>query len=230
MRELTGPGPSGKKEYEMAVRVSGKHMDVGEAFRTRIEERMNEAVDKYFDGNFSASSVVAKDGSRFSCDCVIHLDTGVVFQAQGQAHDPEASFMEAAEKLEKRLRRYKRRLKDHHANGGGHKALAYQVMEAIPEEVEEIPEDYAPAIIAETTLKVGTLSVAGAVMELDRILLLFFISERFHLLPAERLPEAGGHGGGHGVGCLGFTVQRLLCLRVASHLECDRPLRQAPRG
>jgi len=163
-----GPGASGKKEYEMAVRVSGKHMDVGEAFRTRIEERMNEAVDKYFDGNFSASSVVAKDGSRFSCDCVIHLDTGVVFQAQGQAHDPEASFMEAAEKLEKRLRRYKRRLKDHHANGGGHKALAYQVMEAIPEEVEEIPEDYAPAIIAETTLKVGTLSVAGAVMELDR--------------------------------------------------------------
>ncbi|RFC63114.1 ribosome-associated translation inhibitor RaiA [Fulvimarina endophytica] len=151
----------------MTIRVSGKHMEVGEAFRTRIEERLGEAVDKYFDGNFSASAVVTKAGNRFSCDCVIHLDTGVVFQAQGEAHDPEASFAEAGEKIEKRLRRYKRRLKDHHANGN-HKTLAYQIMEAIPEETEEVPEDYAPVIVAETTLNIGTHSVAGAVMELDR--------------------------------------------------------------
>ncbi|WP_040488795.1 ribosome hibernation-promoting factor, HPF/YfiA family [Fulvimarina pelagi] len=151
----------------MAIRVSGKHMEVGEAFRTRIEDRLSEAVNKYFDGNFSATVVVAKDGSRYSCDCVIHLDTGVVFQAQAQTHDPESSFIEASEKFDKRLRRYKRRLKDHNVNGG-HKTLAYQIMEAIPEETEELPENYAPAIIAETTLNIGTRSVADAVMELDR--------------------------------------------------------------
>ncbi|MCB8839614.1 ribosome hibernation-promoting factor, HPF/YfiA family [Aurantimonas sp. VKM B-3413] len=150
----------------MSLRVSGKHMDVGEAFRTRIEERLGEAVDKYFDGNFSGTVVVSKDGPRYATDCTVHLDTGVVFQAAGEAHDPEASFGDAAERIEKRLRRYKRRLKNHQSDA--RRDMAYSIMAAIPEEAEEVPEDYAPAIIAETTLKVGTLSVAGAVMELDR--------------------------------------------------------------
>ncbi|EAS49047.1 putative sigma54 modulation protein [Aurantimonas manganoxydans SI85-9A1] len=152
----------------MTLRISGKHMDIGDAFRTRIGDRLNEAVDKYFDGNFSGTVVVSKNGSRFSTDCVVHLDTGVVFQAAGQAHEPDVSFAEAAERIEKRLRRYKRRLKDHKASSSEHRDMAYSVMAAIPEEEEELPEDFAPAIIAETTLKVGTLSVAGAVMELDR--------------------------------------------------------------
>lgn len=143
-------------------------MDIGDAFRTRIGDRLNEAVDKYFDGNFSGTVVVSKNGSRFSTDCVVHLDTGVVFQAAGQAHEPDVSFAEAAERIEKRLRRYKRRLKDHKASSTEHRDMAYSVMAAIPEEEEELPEDFSPAIIAETTLKVGTLSVAGAVMELDR--------------------------------------------------------------
>ncbi len=152
----------------MSLRVSGRHMDVGEAFRTRIEERLNEQVAKYFDGNFSGTVVLSKESSRFSTDCTLHLDTGVVFQAAGMAHDPEASFAEAAERIEKRLRRYKRRLKDHKANGAATREVAYTVMEAIPDEADEVPEDYAPAIVAETTLSVGTFSVAGAVMELDR--------------------------------------------------------------
>ena len=152
----------------MTLRISGKHMDIGDAFRTRIGDRLNEAVDKYFDGNFSGTVVVSKNGSRFSSDCVVHLDTGVVFQAAGQAHEPDVSFAEAAERIEKRLRRYKRRLKDHKASSTEHRDMASSVMAAIPEEEEELPEDFSPAIIAETTLKVGTLSVAGAVMELDR--------------------------------------------------------------
>ncbi|HEU01246.1 MAG TPA: ribosome-associated translation inhibitor RaiA, partial [Aurantimonas coralicida] len=121
----------------MSLRVSGKHMDVGEAFRTRIEERLSEAVDKYFDGNFSGTVVISKNAARYSSDCTLHLDTGVVFQAAGEAHDPESSFADAAERIEKRLRRYKRRLKDHrpHVNG---RDMAYSVMAAIPDEEEEI--------------------------------------------------------------------------------------------
>ncbi len=155
----------------MSLRVSGKHMDVGEAFRTRIDERLNEAVAKYFDGNFSGTVVVSKEGPRFATDCKLHLDTGVVFQAAGEAHDPEASFADAAERIEKRLRRYKRRLKDHHAAASGaarEEMAAYAVVEAIPDDEDEVPADYAPTIVAETSLSVRTLSVAGAVMELDR--------------------------------------------------------------
>lgn len=157
----------------MTVRVSGKHMDVGEAFRSRIEDRFDATVGKYYDGNFSGTVVISKEGARYASDCMLHLDTGVVFQAAGQAHDPEASFADAAERIEKRLRRYKRRLKDHYAGSNGQpRDVAYTVM-AAPVSAEddddhEVPEDYAPAIIAETSLPVGTMSVASAVMELDR--------------------------------------------------------------
>ncbi|MBC8130420.1 MAG: ribosome-associated translation inhibitor RaiA [Rhizobiaceae bacterium] len=156
----------------MSVRVSGKHMDVGEAFRTKITQRLDQSVGKYYDGNFSGTVVVSKDGARFSTDCMLHLDTGVVFQAAGSAHEPETSFAEAAERIEKRLRRYKRRLKDHHAgSNGSQRDVAYTVMAAPSpdeDEMEELAEDYAPAIVAETSLTVGTMSVAHAVMELDR--------------------------------------------------------------
>ncbi|SKA03073.1 ribosome hibernation-promoting factor, HPF/YfiA family [Consotaella salsifontis] len=153
----------------MSLRVSGKHMDVGEAFRTRIEERLGDSVAKYFDGNFSGTVVMSKNGARYSADCTVHLDTGVVFQANGGAHDPQPAFEEAAERIEKRLRRYKRRLKDYRAGDDATKSdIALTVMEAIPEETEDLPENYAPAIVAETSLPLSTLSVAGAVMELDR--------------------------------------------------------------
>ncbi|GGE21664.1 hypothetical protein GCM10011390_46280 [Aureimonas endophytica] len=155
----------------MSVRVSGKHMDVGEAFRSRIEDRLDQFVKKYYDGNYSGTVVVSKDAARFCADCTLHLDSGVIFQATGEAHDPEASFADASERIEKRLRRYKRRLKDHHAAGQAQaRDVAYAVVAAPSDAAddEEIPQDYAPAIIAETSLKVGTMSVAGAVMELDR--------------------------------------------------------------
>lgn len=156
----------------MSVRISGRHMDVGEAFRSRIADRLDQAVAKYYDGNFSGTVVVSKENTRFSADCMLHLDTGVVFQAKGEAHDPEASFTEAAERIEKRLRRYKRRLKDHYHGNAQPRDIAYTVMAAPLAdeggEEEEVPVDYAPAIIAETSLKIGTMSVAGAVMELDR--------------------------------------------------------------
>lgn len=152
----------------MSLRVSGKHMDVGEAFRSKIEDRLNDSVAKYFDGNFSGTVVMSKSGSRYAADCTLHLDTGVVFQATGEGHDPQISFEEASERIDKRLRRYKRRLKDHHLGVNGDRDVAYTVMAPIGDEAEEVPEDFAPAIIAETSLTLLTMSVAGAVMELDR--------------------------------------------------------------
>ncbi|WP_062014695.1 ribosome hibernation-promoting factor, HPF/YfiA family [Aureimonas sp. AU4] len=153
----------------MALRVSGRHMDIGDAFRTRIEDRVTEQVAKYFDGNYSGTVVVSKEAQRYSADLSIHLDSGVYFQAAGESHDPESSFVEACERIEKRLRRYKRRLKDHKAGlTNASREVAYTVISPVPEEGEEVPEDFAPAVIAETSMIVGTMSVANAVMELDR--------------------------------------------------------------
>lgn len=153
----------------MSVRVSGKHMEIGDAFRQRIEDQIAEAVTKYFDGGYSSQVIVEKSGSRFTADCRVHLDTGTTLQANGEANDPLASFQAAAERIEKRLRRYKRKLRDHHA-GNGHDAfaeVAYTVMDSVPEEAEELPEDYAPTVVAESTKKLRTMSVASAVMALD---------------------------------------------------------------
>ena len=154
----------------MSLRVSGKHMEVGEAFKTRIEDRIDEALSKYFDNRASGHVTVEKSGSRFTTDCVLHLDSGVVLQASGEAQEPDASFNAAAERIEKRLRRYKRRLKSHHSDAAASRdeEYAYRVLEALPEDDEEdLPDDYAPAIVAETRMQLATLPVASAVLQLD---------------------------------------------------------------
>lgn len=154
----------------MSLRVSGKHMEIGDAFRTRIEDRIDEAIDKYFGGRASGHVVVEKSRSRFTTDCTLHLDSGTVLQATGEAQDPQASFDAAAERIEKRLRRYKRRLKSHHANGAATRVeeYAYRVLEALPQdEDEELPDDYAPLVIAETKMSLSTMPVSSAVLQLE---------------------------------------------------------------
>ncbi|MCR4267349.1 ribosome hibernation-promoting factor, HPF/YfiA family [Nitratireductor sp. ZSWI3] len=152
----------------MSLRISGKHMDIGDAFRSRIEERIGEAVDKYFDGGFGGRVTVEKSGSRFSADCMVHLDTGMVLQGTGQAQDPQIAFEAAADRIEKRLRRYKRRLKSHSpAQGADATDIAYRVMAPVADEDDEVPEDYAPTVVAESKLPLQTMSVASAVIELD---------------------------------------------------------------
>lgn len=153
----------------MNLRISGKQMDIGDAFRARIESRIGEAIEKYFDGGFSGKVTVEKSGSRFGADCVIHLDSGMALQAAGQAQDPQGAFDAAAERIEKRLRRYKRRLKSHAPAGTAVETidLAYRVMAPVAAEDEEVAEDYAPTVVAESTLALKAMTVADAVIELD---------------------------------------------------------------
>ena len=152
----------------MSLRISGKHMDIGDAFRSRIEERIGEAVDKYFDGGFGGRVTVEKSGSRFSADCMVHLDTGMVLQGTGQAQDPQQAFEAAAERVEKRLRRNKRRLKSHNISQTiDPMDIAYRVMAPVADEEDEVPEDYAPTVVAESKMPLQTMSVASAVIELD---------------------------------------------------------------
>lgn len=153
----------------MNLRISGKQMDIGDAFRTRIENRIGEAIEKYFDGGFSGKVTIEKSASRFGADCVIHLDSGMALQATGQAQDPQGAFDAAAERIEKRLRRYKRRLKSHAPAGTAAETidLAYRVMAPVAADDEEVAEDYAPTVVAESTLALKAMTVADAVIELD---------------------------------------------------------------
>ena len=152
----------------MTLRISGKHMDIGDSLKSKIEGRIADAVDKYFGHGFSGHVTMEKQGSSFVADCMLHLDSGVMLQASARENDPHVSFEKAAERIEKRLRRYKRKLKDHHA---GHSpaddaAAAYSVM-STPAEDEEIEEDFNPLVIAESSVAVRTQTVAMAVMQLE---------------------------------------------------------------
>lgn len=162
----------------MTLRVSGKSISVGEALRERVSDRTNEVLRKYFDGNYSGHITLSKDGFGFRTDCSLHLDSGITLEADAMAVDAYASADEALLLIEKRLRRYKSRLKDRSArkthaevaamaelNGGGLDAPSY-VIEAPSHEEEDVSE-FNPVIIAEATTSLKRYSVSEAVMELD---------------------------------------------------------------
>jgi putative sigma-54 modulation protein len=100
----------------MAFRISGKNLDVGEALRERVNGRIAEVTDKYFDGGYSGHVTLARDGIGFRTECAVHLDSKVTLHAEGEAADAYASADQAIIRMEKQLRRYHRRLKDHRAD------------------------------------------------------------------------------------------------------------------
>jgi ribosomal subunit interface protein len=153
----------------MALRISGKNVDVGDAMREHITDRIEDALEKYFTGGFTGHVTLSREGTGFKSECSLHLDTGIVLQVSAQDQDPRNSFDQAAEKIEKRLRRYKRKLKDHHGHNGHEREAmeAASYVLASPEEDEEVPADFNPLVIAETSAKVKTMTVGMAVMELD---------------------------------------------------------------
>lgn len=94
-------------------RISGKNLNVGDALRERIEARIAEALGKYFDGGYSGHATVEREGSGFRTECALHLDSKVTLRAEGSALDAYVSADQAVLHVEKKLRRYHRRLKDH---------------------------------------------------------------------------------------------------------------------
>jgi ribosomal subunit interface protein len=159
-----------KPEASMPIRISGKNVDVGDALRQRINARIGEAMSKYFDGGYSGHVTIAREGFGFRTECAIHLDSRITLQADGEAPDAYASADQAALRLEKRLRRYHRRLKDHRTertdNRDAIEAASYVI--AAPEADTEVEIDgFTPVIVAESTTRLKQLSVSDAVLELD---------------------------------------------------------------
>jgi len=100
----------------MPFRVSGKNIEVGEALRERVGGRVHEAVEKFFGGGYSGHITVGKEAFGFRSECVLHLDSGVVFRADAMAADANLSADQAADNLEKQLRRYHQKRKDRHSD------------------------------------------------------------------------------------------------------------------
>lgn len=153
----------------MDLQISGKQIDIGDALRTHVTDRMEASIEKYFDQSVTGHVAFAREGNNFKCDTFIHLSSGISLQSQGDSADIYGAFEIAAEHLEKRVRRYMRRLKDHHKSGRGPipaADVAYYVIQPTAEEAEE-PADLQPVIIAETSEQVKIFSVGEAVMQMD---------------------------------------------------------------
>lgn len=154
----------------MQLSVTGKKLDVGDALRARIEDGLQAAVSKYFENPCDATVTVSKEGQTFRVDIQVHVSKRIIVQGLGQAGDGYAAFEEALEHVTKRLRRYKRRLKDHKHNTSPEITMAQHYVIA-PDREEEDDESAEsgdqPAIIAEMPAEIETLSVSEAVMRLD---------------------------------------------------------------
>ncbi|MCB4771392.1 ribosome-associated translation inhibitor RaiA [Ancylobacter sp. Lp-2] len=155
----------------MPLRVSGKNLDVGEALRQRVSDRLADVMDKYFDGGWSGHVTVAREGSGYRSDCALHLDSGAILQAHGGAQDPYSSADAAVERIETRLRRYKSRVKRRAPNGeaqaGGPETVPLTVFETPDHEDGEALDGWSPTVVAEATADMPRLAVSDAVLELD---------------------------------------------------------------
>jgi ribosomal subunit interface protein len=154
----------------MDLSIKGKGLDVGDALRNHAEDNLNSAVAKYFTKAHDAIVTVSKEAHTFRVDISVHPMRGVLVQGHSSADDAYAAFDAALERICKQLRRYKRRLNDHHKRRSGDESEPMQAQQYIiaQEAVEEeLPADGQPAIIAELTTEIATLSVSEAVMRMD---------------------------------------------------------------
>jgi ribosomal subunit interface protein len=156
----------------MDIQVSGKNMDLGDALQSHVAEKLEESVHKYFDRGAEASVTFAKERHLFDCDVTAHLSSGVFLAAHGEGGDAYSAFEESLEKLEKRIRRYKRRLKNHHTNGKAPlpaESASYYLLEPLRAEEDHDSEDADPnpIIVAETQTTLREMTVGAAVMQLD---------------------------------------------------------------
>jgi len=154
----------------MKYQISGKQIDVGEALRSHVVEELNSVVQKYAERPTDANVFFAKNGGEFTCEIIVHLSTGLTAQAKGRAHEIYAAFDHCTDKMETQLRRYKRRLKDHHRERANPVEVfggASYILAAGNDSEDGEPDTLQPMIIAEMETSIATLSVGEAVMQME---------------------------------------------------------------
>lgn len=153
----------------MDIRVSGHQIDTGAALQTAVEDRLNAIVDKFFPKAISAHATFSKiPHDHLQCDIVAHIMQGLILKATGTGPKAHIGFDQAADRIEKQLRRYMRRLNDRHERAQHHareEEAAYTVFSSDIEEEDDVAD--APVVIAETRIDVPETTVSDAVMMLD---------------------------------------------------------------
>lgn len=155
----------------MDVQIAGKKIEIGAALQERISLGLEERVSKYFDRTGEAFVTVSKPGWAFNVDCSIHLPSGVTLQAHGEGDDPYAALDQLLDKIEKRVRRYKSRLRDHRAKDPLPAQIGTERIILVSPSGENDEDDAgvgdAPAIVAESDTSIRTMTVSMAVMQLE---------------------------------------------------------------
>jgi ribosomal subunit interface protein len=155
----------------MQLTVTGKQVQVGDALRRHIESSLGVILGKYFKTAIEAHVVIAKEAHRCRSEISLHIGRGIDVNARAEANEVSPAFDAAAERVAKQLRRYKRRLRDHHAKAveAQERATAYVLapVEDGPEEEAAAADDGAPAVVAEISLDLPQLTVGEAVMRMD---------------------------------------------------------------
>lgn len=154
----------------MRYQISGKQIDIGEALQTHVKSKIDEVVEKYPGRPTDVLVVFSRDGFGYCCETVVHLSTGLTVQASAKDAEIYAAFDAANTKMEKQLRRYKRRLKDHHRERSQPVELSgasSYILAAHDDIGDEEPESLQPIIVAEMEAKIPSLSVGEAVMQME---------------------------------------------------------------
>jgi ribosomal subunit interface protein len=154
------------------ISINGKQIDIGDALRDHIERETTVSVNKYFENHTDAKVSISKDGPDFRSDISVHVGKGIIIQGHAVAGDARSAFDSATENVSKRLRRYKRRLRDHHKKRSDkfESATAQQyVLAAEPDQTteNETAEPDQPIVIAEMETAIEELTVGEAVMRMD---------------------------------------------------------------
>jgi len=154
----------------MQLSVKGKQIDVGEALRTHVEAQLKEITAKYFCDSLDAHVTFSREAHLFRADIAVHAGRGILLQSNGSANEPYPAFDQAAERIAKRLRRYKTRIKDHHQHASNRAEEADLANSFVIEgDGHDRDEEAAanPVVVAEMTTPIETLTVSEAVMRLD---------------------------------------------------------------
>ncbi|WP_128254986.1 ribosome hibernation-promoting factor, HPF/YfiA family [Falsirhodobacter deserti] len=154
----------------MRYQITGKQIDIGDALQTHVRSELGELIEKYAQRPTDAMIFFSRIAHEYTCEVVMHLSTGLNISANGRASEIYAAFEAARERMDKQVRRYKRRLRDHQRERttpvefGG--ASSYILA---PSEEADEPEDHVwqPMIVAETEARVPSITVGEAVMQLE---------------------------------------------------------------
>lgn len=154
----------------MRYKISGRQIDIGAALQTHVKNELGAIVQKYAERPTDANVIFSKNAHEFVCETIVHLSTGLTAQARAHATEIYAAFDKCGEKMEKQLRRYKRRLKDHHKDRTEPVALfgaSSYILASEKDTDEQEPDTLQPIIVAEMEAKIPSLSVGEAVMQME---------------------------------------------------------------